>query len=144
LQFAANAAITPSAASQGAITAPMTPIVAGISRRVFPFSSFMITLVTFPSWSSSLTLSGRCILLGLLLLRGRRRLGRICHLLLLVIHILCNRPFCSLVLCEGCVLINFALFWVLTSVFLKSFFSVADIVWRDLECLRLGILLWVT
>jgi hypothetical protein len=42
------------------------------------------------------------------------------------------------------VLINFALFWVLTSVFLKSFFSVADIVWRDLECLRLGILLWVT
>jgi len=59
LQFVANAAITPKAASHGANTAPMRPTVAGISSNVFPFSSFTITFVTFPSCRSSLTRSTR-------------------------------------------------------------------------------------
>lgn len=56
LQFVTRAAITPRAASHGASTAPITPTVAGISRSVFPFSSFTVMRVTFPSWSSSFTL----------------------------------------------------------------------------------------
>ncbi len=59
LQFVAKAAITPRAASHGAITAPITPTVAGISSRIFPFSSFTIILVMFPSWSSSFIFSIR-------------------------------------------------------------------------------------
>jgi len=59
LQFVANAAITPNAASHGARTAPITPTVAGISSMILSFSSFMIILVMFPSWSSSLTFSIR-------------------------------------------------------------------------------------
>jgi hypothetical protein len=59
LQFAAKAAIAPRAASQGARTTPITPMVAGISSSTLPFSFFTIILVIFPSWSSSLTLSIR-------------------------------------------------------------------------------------
>jgi len=49
LHLVAKAAITPKAASQGAMSTPTTPMVAGISSKTFPFSSLMITLVTFPS-----------------------------------------------------------------------------------------------
>ena len=49
LHLVAKAAITPKAASQGAMSTPTTPMVAGISSKIFPFSSSMITLVTLPS-----------------------------------------------------------------------------------------------
>ena len=49
LQFVARAAMAPNAASHGAKSAPTTPTVAGISRRVLPCSFSTITLVTFPS-----------------------------------------------------------------------------------------------
>jgi hypothetical protein len=49
LQFVANAAIAPNAASQGTRTTPITPTVAGISSRTVPFSFFTIILVTLPS-----------------------------------------------------------------------------------------------
>jgi hypothetical protein len=61
LQLATNATITPKAASQGATTVPITPTVAGISSSVFPFSSFTIMRVTFPSWRSPLTRSTRLL-----------------------------------------------------------------------------------
>ena len=55
----AIAPITPRAASHGAITAPINPTVAGKSSSIFPFSSFMIILLTFPSCSSFLTVFTR-------------------------------------------------------------------------------------
>ena len=59
VHFVANAAIAPRPASQGAATVPATPMLAGISSRILPFSSLMMILVTFPSCSNSLTLSTR-------------------------------------------------------------------------------------
>lgn len=55
VHFAAKAPMAPSAASQGARTAPTTPAQAGISSSSFPVSSLTMILVTFPSWISSLT-----------------------------------------------------------------------------------------
>lgn len=59
LQLVARAAIAPKAASQGAKTTPTIPTVAGISSSTFPFSSFTIILVMFPSCKSSFTFSTR-------------------------------------------------------------------------------------
>ena len=56
VHLVAKAAIVPNAASHGATMAPTTPTVAGISRRGLPFSSFIMILVMFPSWISSLIL----------------------------------------------------------------------------------------
>ena len=59
VHFVARAAIAPSPASQGAAIVPATPTLAGMSKRIFPVSSFTMILVTFPSCSNSLTLSTR-------------------------------------------------------------------------------------
>jgi len=61
LQLVTNAATTPKAVSHGARTVPIKPTVAGISSNGFPFSSFTIILVTFPSCSNSLTRSTRLL-----------------------------------------------------------------------------------
>jgi len=51
--------MAPSAANHGAIITPITPTVAGISSNVFPSSSLIIILVTFPSRISFLTVFTR-------------------------------------------------------------------------------------
>ncbi len=59
VQLVAIAAITPIAASHGARTVPMIPIVTGISRSIFPSYSFMMILLMFPSWINFFTVFTR-------------------------------------------------------------------------------------
>ena len=54
LQLVTIAAITPRAASQGAMMKPAIPMVTGMSRRIFFCSSFMMMRVTLPSCMSFL------------------------------------------------------------------------------------------
>ena len=54
VQLVTMAPMTPSAASQGAMIKPATPIVTGMSRRIFFCSSFTMIRVTLPSWMSFL------------------------------------------------------------------------------------------
>lgn len=49
-----KAAIAPTAASMGEITAPTTPMVSGKTTKSFPFLSLIVIFLTFPSLMISL------------------------------------------------------------------------------------------
>lgn len=59
VQLVTMAAMTPRAANHGAMIKPTTPMVTGMSMRIFFWSSLTMMRVTLPSWISFLTVLTR-------------------------------------------------------------------------------------